>query len=220
MMADADFEKLQMIYLREYCERQIWRNVRWNGVEFWQIPEDVVALAQAIHESKCDVVIEAGVNAGGGIEFYSTLLASNPKGLVIGIDVFIERAGSVADRHPGRVNLVGGDSISPETIAAVKSMIEDRRVLVILDSDHRAAHVAKELELYAPLVSPGSYMVVFDGAIKDLVGVWQMPADAAMNNPETAIREFLPRHPEFERDYSKNWFGMTWAPGGFLKKKT
>jgi len=220
VMTDADFEKLQALYLREYCERQLWRNVRWNGVEFWQIPEDIVALEAAIHQSKCDVVVESGVNAGGGLEFYSTLLASNPKGLVIGIDVFVDRAGVVADRHPGRVRLVCGNSINPETVQAVKGMIEGRRTLVVLDSDHAAAHVAKELELYAPLVSNGSYMVVFDGAIKDLVGVWQMPVDAATNNPETAVARFLPAHPEFERDYSKNWYGMTWAPGGFLRKKS
>ena len=218
-MTDADFMNLQMVYMREYCERQIWRNVRWNGVDFWQIPEDIVAMAEAIHQSKTDAVIEVGVNAGGGLEFYSTVLASNPRGLVIGIDVTIDRAREVAARHPERMKLVCGNSVSPETVEAVKGMIEGRRTLVILDSDHSAAHVARELDLYAPLVSPGSYLIVFDGIIKDLVGVWQIPADAATNNPEVAVAQFLLSHPEFERDYSKNWYGMTWAPGGFLRKR-
>jgi len=218
-MNDADFEKLQMAYLREYCGRQLWRNVRWNGVEFWQFPEDIVAMAEAIYQSKADAVVEVGVNAGGGLEFYSTVLASNPKGLVIGIDVSIDRARVISTRSPDRVKLVLGDSVSPETVQIVKGMIGDRRTLVILDSDHSAAHVARELELYAPLVSPGSYLIPMDGVIKDLVGVWQIPPDAATNNPETAVAKFLPAHPEFERDYSKNWLGITGAPGGFLKKK-
>jgi cephalosporin hydroxylase len=112
-----------------------------------------------------------------------------------------------------------GDSTSPKTAEIVRGMIENRRALVVLDSNHATDHVAKELELYAPLVSPGSYMIAMDGVIKDLVGVWQMPVDAATNNPEIAIARFLPVHPEFERDLSKNRFGITWAPGGFLKKK-
>lgn len=218
MMTDVDFENLKMAYLREYCDRQVWRETRWNGVEMWQIPEDIVAMAEAIHQSKCDVVVEAGTHVGGGLEFYSTILAANPKGFAIGIDVY-DLARGVADRSSGRVKLVLGDSTSPKTAEIVRDMIGNRRALVVIDSNHTAAHVAKELELYAPLVSPGSYMIVFDGIIKDLVGVWQMPADAATNNPETAIAEFLPRHPEFERDLSKNRFGITWAPGGFLKKR-
>jgi len=219
MISDADFGNLQMAYLREYCERQIWRNVRWNGVEFWQFPEDIVSIAEAIHQSKTDAVVEVGVNAGGGLEFYSTVLSSNPKGLVVGIDVSIDRASVVSTRSPDRVKLVLGDSASPETVQTVRDMIGDRRTLVILDSDHSAAHVARELELYGPIVSPGSYMIVMDGVIRHLVGVWQIPADAATNNPETAVAQFLPAHPEFERDYSKNWLGITGAPGGFLRKK-
>jgi len=219
MMTDAEFMNLQMSYLREYCERQIWRNVRWNGAEFWQIPEDIVAMEAAIRESKADAVVEVGINAGGGLEFYSTLLSQNPRGLVVGVDISPECIEKAAKRSIAKVKLICGDSAHPATAKAVKDLVEDRQTLVILDSDHSAAHVAKELELYAPLVSPGSYMIVFDGIIKYLVGVYAIPADAATNNPETAIAQFLPRHPEFRRDYSKNELGMTWAPGGFLRKK-
>ena len=50
-------------------------------------------------------------------------------------------------------------------------------VLVCLDSNHTHAHVLAELEAYAPLVTPGSYCVVFDTLIED------MPADTFPDRP-------------------------------------
>ena len=66
------------------------------------------------------------------------------------------------------------------------------RVLVCLDSHHTHDHVLAELEAYAPLVSVGSYCVVFDTVIEDLPEEtypdrpWG-PGD----NPKTAVQEFL-----------------------------
>ena len=38
-------------------------------------------------------------------------------------------------------------------------------VLVVLDSDHSRDHVLKELEIYAPMVTRGSYVIVEDSNI-------------------------------------------------------
>ena len=40
--------------------------------------------------------------------------------------------------------------------------VKDRRVIVNLDSDHAMHHVLQELRMYAPLISPGSYIAVED----------------------------------------------------------
>jgi cephalosporin hydroxylase len=213
------FETLKKYYLHQVCSLEVWKETMWNGVPFQQIPEDIVALSEAVYQSQPDAVVEVGVYAGGGLEFYATLLSRNPKGLVVGVELnILDKVRVVTDRHPGRVKIVGGDSASPKTIETVRGLVGDRRTLVVLDSYHEAAHVAKELELYAPLVSPGSYMVVMDGIIKDLVGVLRIPSDAATNNPESAVKEFLTRHLEFQRDHTKNRFGPSLAPGGFLKR--
>jgi cephalosporin hydroxylase len=66
-------------------------------------------------------------------------------------------------QHP-RITYRVGSSVDPEIVAYV----QDRAarcggpVLVLLDSDHRAAHVAAELAVYAPLVTSGSFCVVED----------------------------------------------------------
>lgn len=218
MSVIEDFRKLQEDYLRAYCDVQMWRHVQWNGVDFWQTPGDIVALAEAVHQSGAEAVVEIGVNAGGGLEFYNTILGANPRARVIGVDMcWVSR--EVVNRNPNRVFLVLGDSANPETAKAIKDLIGSRRTMIVLDSDHGKEHVAKELELYAPVVSPDSFLIVMDGVIKDLVGVYAIPEDAATNNPEAAVEEFLPRHPEFSRDHTKNRFGISLAPGGFLRKK-
>jgi cephalosporin hydroxylase len=92
-------------------------------------------------------------------------------------------------------------------------------VLVILDSNHTHEHVLEELELYSPLVTPGSYLVVFDTVIED------MPPDAFPDrpwgrgdNPKTAVHEFLARSDRFEIDKEiSDKLLMTVAPDGYLR---
>ena len=72
--------------------------------------------------------------------------------------------------HPiySRVGVFDGSSVDPNiatTIAQKASSCE--RVLVVLDSKHTHEHALDELRLYAPLVSVGSYCVVFDTVIEN-----------------------------------------------------
>ena len=60
-------------------------------------------------------------------------------------------------------------SIAPEVVDRVKSIaVNYKIILVCLDSNHTQDHVLAELEAYAPLVSVGSYCVVFDTVIEDM----------------------------------------------------
>jgi cephalosporin hydroxylase len=87
-----------------------------------------------------------------------------------------------------------------------------------LDSNHTHEHVRKELALYSPLVTRGSYLVVFDTIIEDLPGDFfpNRPWGRG-NNPSTAVEEFLRESDRFVRDKEiEDKLLITVAPGGYL----
>jgi cephalosporin hydroxylase len=92
-------------------------------------------------------------------------------------------------------------------------------VLVVLDSNHTHAHVRHELDLYSPLVTKDSYLVVFDTLIEDL------PDDLFTgrpwgkgDNPKTAVHEFLKANDRFEVDrVLQAKLVFTTAPDGYLR---
>ena len=72
--------------------------------------------------------------------------------------------------------------------------------MVALDSNHTRTHVAAELERYAPLVTPGSYCVVFDGVMTMVSDAPNAGEEWQNDNPLEAVDAFLAEHSEFEVD--------------------
>ena len=110
------------------------------------------------------------------------------------------------------------DSIRAEVGAA-------EPVLVVLDSNHTKEHVLRELELYAPLVSVGSYIVAADGLMGDLAGAPRSQPDWAWNNPLEAVREFVATHPGYLLEQPEAPFNegvvrdpVTYWRGGWIRR--
>ena len=129
--------------------------------------------------------------------------------------------------------MIEGASIDKKIVGLVYDYAKNfETVMVCLDSDHTHSHVLEELKSYAPLVSKGSYCIVWDGVIEDL------PIDAHPDrkwapgdNPKTALHEFLrllDSNPlsgadgeslNFEIDkIVENKIAITVAPDGYLKR--
>jgi cephalosporin hydroxylase len=144
-------------------------------------------------------------------------------GEVLGIDVDIRGSNRHAiETHPmaKRIRMIQGSSIDPEVVRQVYDCARGRRpVLVALDSHHTHAHVLAELRLYSPLVTRGSYLVVFDTIVEDLPeDLFEGRPWGKGNNPRTAVREFLASTDRFEIDTEvEGKLLMTVAPGGYLK---
>ena len=121
-----------------------------------------------------------------------------------------------------RSAMILGSAVAPEVVHQVHEFAQgDQRVLVCLDSMHTHDHVLGELDAYAPLVTPGSYCVVFDTFVEDMPPRFfaDRPWDVG-NNPKTAVHQWLTRHAEFEIDAEmEQRLQVTVAPHGFLRRK-
>lgn len=212
----------------------------WLGRPIIQYPQDIVAMQELIWAIKPDLIIETGIARGGSLMFSASMLAlldleeaasrasvldprqSNRKVLGLDIDIRAQNRDAI-ESHPffSYIQMIEGSSIDPAVVAKVREAAAGHeRILVCLDSNHTHAHVLAELEAYAPLVSPGSYCVVFDTIIEN------MDPDSFPDrpwgrgdNPKTAVKEYLARHAEFRNDDSiQNKLQITVAPDGYLKR--
>jgi cephalosporin hydroxylase len=212
----------------------------WLGRPIIQYPQDIVAMQELIWQIKPDLIIETGIAHGGSLILSASMLAlldyceaveqgtvldpNTTRRRVLGLDIDIRAHNRTAiEAHPmaHRIDMIQGSSIDPEIIQRVHAIARDyQRVLVCLDSNHTHDHVLAELEAYAPLVTLGSYCVVFDTIIEDLPAE-MFPARpwGPGNNPKTAVWAYLKIHPEFEIDsHIQHKLLITVAPDGYLKR--
>lgn len=227
-------------------------NFSWLSRPIIQYPQDIVAMQELIWQVKPDLIIETGIAHGGSLILSASMLAlidyceaaKADKALdpqtshrrVLGLDIDIRAHNRDAIKaHPlaHKIDMIQGSSISSKITAQVYDYAKGyKRILLCLDSNHTHEHVLEELEAYAPLVSPGSYCIVFDTIIED------MPDDmfpdrpwGKGNNPKTAVWEYLhrlkqknrtaadgaPLHFEIDKTI-ENKLLITVAPNGYLHR--
>lgn len=231
---DSQFRDLSLQWMHVAAERSYTYNFSWLGRPIIQFPQDVQAMQELIWDVKPDLIIECGIAHGGSLIFSASMLAlldlcegNDPWGKqrkVIGVDIDIrDHNRDAIDQHPmsRRIEMIAGSSVADETIDAVRMAARGfDRVLVCLDSMHSHEHVIGELNAYAPLVSVGSYCVVFDTAIEDLpTGYFKdRPWDVG-NNPKTAVHQWIKENPLFKVDRARHDQAMiSVCPDGFLQK--
>ena len=200
-------------------------NFSWMGRPIIQYPQDMIAMQEIIWDIKPDLIIETGIAHGGSLIYYASLLELIGKGEVLGIDIDIRAHNRrEIEKHPmfKRISMIEGSSVSDEIVGQVKEKAKGKNtVLVVLDSNHTHDHVLQELDAYAPLVSAGSYVVVFDTIVENLPeGYFKESRPWGKgNNPHTAVAEFLQSNRDFEIDTAiDNKLLISVAPQGYLKR--
>lgn len=230
LASDVEFQKQSRDWLEQSMRRQYVYNFSWLGRPIIQNPIDMVAMQELIWTVQPDVIIETGIAHGGSIIYSASLLelnaacGGNPNSFVIGIDIDIREHNREAIlQHPmsKRIKMLQGSSVAPEIVCQVEELVVDKKkVLVFLDSNHTHEHVLAELNAYAKLVSKDSYCVVFDTFVEDVpADVFDNRPWSPGNSPKTAVHTYLESHNEFVIDKNMHHkLQITVAPDGFLKR--
>ncbi len=190
-------------------------NTYWLGVQTMQTPLDMWVFQEIIHDTKPDVLIETGTRAGGSAYYYASVFDLVRRGRVMTMDI-VDYAGK--PQHP-RITYLIGSSTSDEIVRKIRSAITPGdRVMVVLDSLHNKEHVLEELRLYAPMVTPDNYLVVQDTHLNGHPIHVGFSPDPGHEGPMEAASEFLTKNTHFVPDRSREKYGLTFNPGGWLKR--
>ncbi len=224
MGSDQTLHELSRRWFKRVSSYEYSYHFTWLGRPIIQFPQDIIAMQEIIWRVKPNLIIETGIAHGGSLVFYASMLELiGGDGQVLGIDIEIREHNRVEiENHPmfKRITMIEGSSIDEEVVKEVYEFARNKKpILVALDSNHTHSHVLRELELYSPLVTKGSYLVVFDTIIEDMPGdLWPDRPWGKGNNPKTAVYEFLKTNDRFIIDKEiEHKLLITVAPDGYLK---
>jgi cephalosporin hydroxylase len=202
----------------------------WMGRPMIQLPDDMIRIQEVIYRVQPDILIETGVAHGGSLVFYASLFKAMGKGRVVGVDIEIRphnRKAIEAHELKPYITLVEGSSVAPGIVDEVRRLVRPgETVMVVLDSDHSKGHVAAELEAYAPLVTPGSYIVATDGVMLEVHDAPGGKPEWTTDNPTAAAADFAQAHPDFSLEEPPFPFNegrvterVTHWPGAYLRRR-
>ncbi len=164
-------------------------NRTWCGYRFRKFPGDGIAMQELLCRVRPQVLVELGTQYGGSTLFFSSFAAQAGIEAIVTADIVeLERPNIPI------ATFLTGDDTSEEVFSRVKELVGDRTCSVVIDSDHRAEHVDKELELYGPLVTPGQALIMEDTH----VDVLDFKKFREHGGPLRSIQKYMPKHPEFE----------------------
>jgi cephalosporin hydroxylase len=193
----------EAFHVQEYlagAQGRSWGGAKYFGTKLLKLPSDLWLYQEVVTEIKPSLIIETGTFSGGSALYFAHLLDQLSHGRVITID--LQEIQPSYPRHH-RIEYWTGMSSTSDIIAKnarLDAEIEGGPVMVVLDSLHTMEHVLAELDIYAPLVSGGSYLVVEDTNVG--------PNDAVFPEhgpgPGDALRAWLPSHPDFRVDEARS----------------
>jgi cephalosporin hydroxylase len=193
-----------------YYDSGVWQKTTWLGTPVWKCPLDLWLYQEILFTIKPDLIIETGTALGGSALYLASLLDLLGNGQIMSVDIETRED---RPRH-SRITYVHGSSTAPEIIKSMQQFSEDKKaVIVVLDSDHSKTHVIQEMELYGPLVTRGSYMIVEDTNINGHPVLRDFGS-----GPYEAVEEYLKNHNDFFIDYEKEKFMISFNVHGYLKK--
>jgi cephalosporin hydroxylase len=199
----------ELYYRRWLAQGADTIRLSWFGYEILKCPLDLWVYQELLVRTRPDFVIETGTWFGGSALYFAMVLDLIGNGQVITIDVAVKPN---QPKH-SHISYLTGSSIDTAIVAQVREVVGSQRAMVVLDSDHSAAHVYNEMVAYSPLVQTGDYMIVEDTNVNG------HPAYSDFGpGPMEAVNKFLSENDEFVVDQRCERFLMTLNPKGYLRR--
>jgi cephalosporin hydroxylase len=186
-----------------------WTRATWLGAQALKNPLDLWVYQEIMAETRPELIVETGTYRGGSALYLASICDLLGEGEVVSIDV--EPLRDDYPEHPRITYLAGRSSTDAAVVSEVAERAAARRTFIVLDSDHSEAHVEAELDVYAPLVPVGCYLVAEDS------NIGQIRKDL-MPGPLQAVERFLAQTDEFEIDREREKFLITFNPSGYLRR--
>jgi cephalosporin hydroxylase len=205
-------EELKVEFIDAFWRSGARRDVSWLGRQVPKCPTDLLAYQELIVRVKPDWVIETGTGGGGRALFLASICELVGRGQVISID---DGTGAPPDKLPThrRLSYVINDATAAGTIAQIRQRVGDRpSALVVLGLTGRD-RLQRMWEAYAPLVPVGSY-VVFEETVTNGFPVWPDMGPG----PREAAKDAVQGMNGFVADTTMEKLGLTFNPGGYLKR--
>ena len=202
-------DKFHSLYFR-LNEKKPGLMLSWMGYQVGKLPGDLWLYQELLFQLKPDVIIECGTHRGGSALYFANILQLLGNGRVLTVDLYPK------EDLPSHtlITYFNGSSTDPDVFKNIsKSINENEKVLVILDSNHTRDHVLEEMYLYKNLVSTGSYLVIEDTFLNG-----HPSHENFGSGPMEAIDDFLLLNSNFEIDRSLEKFLFTLNRRGFLRR--
>lgn len=200
------------LYYHGLDGRNLYLTTSWLGVPTLKCPHDTWVYQEIVHRTRPEVIIETGVNQGGSTLYLATLCDLLGGGDVLAVDITLGSVAPVVRAHP-RIRLFEGSSTDRAIVRQLRELSAGRRTMVILDSDHAAAHVLAELRAYGPMVTSGCYLICEDTNIN---GHPVLPDFGP--GPYEAVQTFLAENQGWDVDRESERLLVTFNPSGYLRR--
>jgi cephalosporin hydroxylase len=202
-------DDLRTTLVESYWRGLSWKNSTWLGQPVTAPPTDLFVYQELIESVRPDWIIETGTSGGGRARFLASICDLLDHGRVISVSDDKQ----ARPEHP-RVTYVTKPPHEEATAAEVRAITGDHpHALVILGSATGANRIVSEFGVLCPLVPLGSYVVV-ENTIVNGHPVWPGYGPG----PLEAVRRILALHGGFAQDPLWEKHGLTFNPGGYLRR--
>jgi len=177
---------------------------RWRGTHIIKFPTDLILYAEKIWETQPDYIVETGTKFGGSALFFADMMSLFCKESRV-ITVDIVKPNFFLDP---RIEYITGSSVDRNIFNYINNKVAGKKVMVVLDSDHRYNHVRRELRLYGRIVPPGQFLVVEDSYMRD----------APMKGPGHAVQWYLKTTDKFKMEHPEEKYFVAVTRDGWLRR--